>query len=69
MHKTNNFGFTCALVSLGYRIVKVEGNREKTFYFDNEDFPALLINYLNDDLQVSAKTYFNNIKTIKSLTL
>lgn len=70
MYQTNDLALTAAMVTLGYKIAEIRGtNNKTTFIFDdNENFMQdMSIKFMNDELLVPSKSFFNNIKTIKNI--
>lgn len=71
MYKTNTLSFAVALVTLGYRLVDVNKVKDElSWHFENKDqtIDELQLQFMNDELTVPAKSYFNNIKMLKNMS-
>ena len=70
MYETSDLGFATTMVTLGYKIATVKTHgKQMMFCFDNNNnfMQDMSVKYMNDELSVPAKSFFNNIKTIKNV--
>lgn len=64
-----DLGASSALVSLGYKLIKIDKGQgaKALFLFEwSEDLVESAQQYWNDELQMSALSYFNALKTVKT---
>ena len=68
-YKTNNLGLATALVAIGAKLVRIDKTTptRAVFVFDNDGtIEQLVERYWSNSLEVSALTYFDTIKQMKS---
>jgi hypothetical protein len=70
IYKTSDFGNACVISTVGYRLKSIEdGERNnKIFIFEDDGgIERVLIDFMNDELVVKAKKFYDIIKSFKSL--
>ncbi len=67
--QTYDLGLASSLVSLGYQLADLEKSnpRKVLFIFQKEDgIDEVIGDYWSDNLQVNARSHFDNIKMLKN---
>lgn len=66
---TYDLGLATALVTLGYKLLKLDKTNPKKVRFvfkEERDIEQAMLDYWNDEIKLPAQTLFNNQKNLKS---
>ena len=72
MNQFQNFdlGLSAALISIGYELESLDKSNLRRVQFNfvtNDNLAKAVRDYFSDKLDVNARTYFDNIKLLKSM--
>lgn len=66
---TFDLGLVASLISTGFPLLDLDKSNPKKVQFlfeDSNDIQAVIKDYWLDNLQVNARTYFDNLKAVKN---